>query len=181
MMFMSVVSVFIIPCGLTHRSPCSVLPLVFLFAFSFSFYTRFVCVCVCVCVCVWCLPSFTDDERRDVVSLQSGPLICLPLLASAFILTTRTQMRRHTRTSTRTHRRTDAPEMSFFNCYLCFTPTLLSLLVCLSQACWPFYFSFFPSFLSFSWSALPHTTFPSFVHHPSLHISLLLTLSVHTS
>lgn len=39
------------------------------------------CVFVCVFfVCTRCLLSLTDDERKDAVSLQSWPLICLPPL-----------------------------------------------------------------------------------------------------
>lgn len=75
---MSLVSVFIIPRGLRRSLwVCSSHqpPLVFVLPAAVA------CLCVVFFfVCTRCLLSLTDDERKDTVSLQSWPLICLPPL-----------------------------------------------------------------------------------------------------
>lgn len=66
----------------SQRSPA--FPLGLFFPSTSSCFCSSCSSCVFVCgfffVCTRCLLSLTDDERKDTVSLQSWPLICLPPL-----------------------------------------------------------------------------------------------------
>lgn len=89
-----------VTCLCLHYSPrTEIFPLVLFFL---SFFLCFLVLSIVglylkrECVCVRCLLSLMDDERRDAVSLQSGPLICLSPLAVHSSLTHMCRCR-HTR------------------------------------------------------------------------------------